>query len=120
MKTLRFFQALSVLAVFLFIGCSSDSGDDEPFEVERVSGEQVRLSIEIIPAGSGIVYPHSGNYSKGQYITLRPESNSGYYFSHWTGDISSVYHSETIKLDSNKSITAVFIEYKNNFLNPQE
>jgi hypothetical protein len=88
---------------------------------EQLSGEQVRLSIEIIPAGSGVVYPNSGSYSKGQYVTLRPESNSGYYFSHWTGDMESTHHSETIKLDSNKSITAVFIEYKNNFPNnPQE
>lgn len=118
MKTLHFFKALSLLVVFLFIGCSGDGGDDAPFE--QVSGEQVRLSIEIIPAGSGVVYPHSGNYSKGAYVTLRPDPNGGYRFSHWTGDLASNYYTETIKLDSDKTITAVFTETKNDFRNPLE
>lgn len=118
MKTLHFFKALSVLGVLLFISCSDDTADEGTFE--PLSGEMVRLTIEIIPAGSGVVYPHSGNYSKGQYVTLRPDANSGYRFSHWAGDIASPYHSETIKLDSDKTITAVFNEARNDFLNPME
>ena len=115
MGTLRLFKTLSAFALVLFISCSDDTTDEDNFE--PFSSEMVRLSIEIIPAGSGVVYPRSGNYSKGEYVTLRPESNSGYYFSHWAGDMESTYHSETIKMDSNKSITAVFIEYGNNFPN---
>jgi hypothetical protein len=101
-----------------FISCSSDDGDERSFE--QFSGDQVRLTIEIIPAGSGVVNPHSGLYSKGQFVTLQPDSNSGYSFSHWTGDIVSNYHSQTIKMDSDKTITAVFIEYHNDFLDPKE
>ena len=119
MGTLRLFRAVCIFALLGLISCSDDNTDEGNFE--PFAGERVRLSIEIIPAGGGVVYPHSGTYSKGQFVTLRPESNSGYYFSHWTGDIESTYHSETIKLDSNKTITAVFIEYWNNFPNnPQK
>ena len=115
MEVIRFYRVFIAFALVLFISCSDDTTDEGNFE--PLSGEMVRLSIEIIPAGSGVVYPRSGNYSKGSYVTLRPESNSGYYFSHWAGDMESTYHSETIKMDSNKSITAVFIEYGNNFPN---
>ena len=118
MGTLRLFRALCVVALAGFISCSDDNTDEGNFE--QLSGEKVRLTIEIIPSGSGVVYPHSGTYDKGQNITLRPDANTGYRFSHWTGDVASDYHSETIKLDSDKTITAVFMVYRNDFLNPQE
>ena len=118
MGTLRFIKAFSVFALVGFISCSDDNPDEGDFE--QFSTEKVRLTIEIIPAGSGIVYPHSGTYNKGQYISLRPDPNTGYLFSHWTGDVASDHHSETIKLDTDKTITAVFVEYRNDFLDPKE
>ena len=118
MGTLRFFKALSAFALVLFISCSDDNADEADFE--PLSGEEVNLRIEIIPAGSGVVYPHSGRYGKGQEVTLRPDANPGYRFSHWTGDIESENHSQTVKLDSDKTITAVFVEFRNDFRNPIE
>jgi hypothetical protein len=111
MGTLRFFKALSAFALVLFISCSNDDTD------ERVSqpqvAETVNLRIEIIPAGSGVVYPYSGSYIKDQWVTLRPDANPGFIFSHWTGDVQSVYHSQVIKMDTDKKITAVFVGVRN-------
>ena len=118
MGTLRLFSALSAFALVLFISCSDDNSDEGEFE--PLSGENVNLRIEIIPAGSGVVYPHSGSYSKGLWVTLRPDANPGYLFSHWTGDIESAHHSQTLKLDSDKTITAVFLEFRNDYFDPKE
>ena len=118
MGTLRFFKALSLFALAVFISCSGNNGDDDSYEPPP--GEQVRLSIEIIPAGSGVVSPNSGTFLKGEEVTLRPRANNGYFFSHWTGDVSSEFFNETIKMDSDKSVKAVFRKSKNTFLNPNE
>lgn len=117
MKTLHFFKALSVLVVFLFIGCSDDSEDERVFQPQAL--ETVNLRVEIIPAGSGVVYPQSGSYNKGQWVTLLPDASPGYIFSHWTGDVESVYHSQVIELDADKTITAVFRVSLNDFQNPR-
>lgn len=68
------------------------------------------MSIQIIPQGSGVVYPHSGNYNKGQELTVRAIPNEGYSFSHWTGEVTSIEHTHLIYMDSDKSLTAVFTE----------
>ena len=117
MGTLRLFRVLSILAVFLLISCSDNSEDERVFQPQAV--ETVNLRVEIIPAGSGVVYPQSGSYNKGQWVTLLPDANPGYIFSHWTGDVESVYHSQVIKLDADKTITAVFIGPLNDFQNPR-
>lgn len=118
MGTLRLFRALGAMVLLVFISCSDDQADEGNFE--QLSGEQVRLSIEIIPVGSGVVYPHSGTYSVGESVTLRPDPNRGYVFSHWAGDLASNHHSETVKLDSDKTITAVFKKVEKDYFGPQE
>ena len=117
MGTIRLFKALSAFALVLFISCSDDSEDERVFQPQVV--ETVNLRVDIIPAGSGVVYPHSGSYNKGQWVTLRPDASPGYIFSHWTGDVESVFHTEVIKLDADKTITAVFIGSQNDFQNPR-
>lgn len=55
MGTFRFFKTLSVFVLVFFIGCSDKKGDEDSFE--PLSGEEVNLTIEIIPEGSGSCYP---------------------------------------------------------------
>jgi hypothetical protein len=118
MGTLRLFRALSIFVLAGFISCSDDNSDEGYFE--QLSGEKVNLTIEIIPEGGGEVLPKSGTYAKGHQMTLRALPNEGYLFSFWEGEVTVSGPTHLITMDSDKTITAVFREAKNNFLGPEE
>lgn len=113
METFRLFKALSVFLLALFVSCSDTNGDEDSFEPR--SGEEVNLTIEIIPEGSGVVLPVSGTYTKGQQLTLRAIPNEGYLFSYWEDGFNSSHDTHSITLDSDKTITAHFFERNNDF-----
>jgi hypothetical protein len=113
MGTFRFFKSLSVFVLVFFIGCSDEKGDEDSFE--PLSAEQVNLTIEIIPEGSGSVLPASGIYSKGQKLILRAIPNEGYVFSYWEDGLYSSKGTHSITMDSDKTITAHFFERNNDF-----
>ncbi|WP_445381481.1 InlB B-repeat-containing protein [Robiginitalea sp. IMCC43444] len=118
MKRLRFFKVLGVFVLFLLVNCSSDSGDDDSFE--ELSGEKVRLTIHIIPEGSGAVMPGSGSYTKGLEMTLRALANDGYFFSYWEGSVAGSNNTHNITMHSNMTVTAVFAKTNNDFGGPQQ
>ena len=113
MGTFRFFKSFSVFVLVFFIGCSDEKGDEDSFE--PLSREEVNLTIEIIPEGSGIVLPVSGSYTKGRQLTLRAIPNEGYLFSYWEDGFYSSKDTHSITLDSDKTITAHFFERNNDF-----
>ncbi|MGB5190543.1 InlB B-repeat-containing protein [Robiginitalea sp.] len=113
MGTFRFFKLFSVFVLVFFIGCSDEKGDEDSFE--PLSREEVNLTIEIIPEGSGIVLPVSGSYTKGRQLTLRAIPNEGYLFSYWEDGFYSSKDTHSITLDSDKTITAPFFERNNDF-----
>ena len=113
MGTFRFFKTLSMFVLVFFISCSDKKGDEDSFE--PLSGEEVNLTIEIIPEGSGVVLPVSGTYTKGQQLTLRAIPNKGYLFSYWEDGFNSSQDTHSITLDSDKTIIAHFFERKNDF-----
>ncbi|MEN3013102.1 MAG: cellulase family glycosylhydrolase [Endomicrobiia bacterium] len=71
-----------------------------------------RLSLSISPSGSGVVYlnPSGGLYIAGTQVTLTAQPNSGYVFNSWSGDLSGSQNPASIVMDSNKSITANFVQ----------
>lgn len=113
MGPFRFFKVLSVFVLVFFIGCSDEKGDEDSFG--PLSAEQVNLTIEIIPEGSGTVLPLSGTYNKGQKLILRAIPNEGYLFSYWEDGVYSLKGTHSITLDSDKTITAHFFERNNDF-----
>ena len=66
------------------------------------------LNIDINPSGGGTVNknPDKSTYSHGEQVELTASANSGYAFSHWSGDASGTNNPVTVTMDGNKSVTA--------------
>lgn len=104
----RFIRILTGFVLVLYISCSSDNGEEEVFD--QRSEEQVMLSVEIVPEGSGVVIPKSGTFNKGEEIVLRAIPNEYYFFSHWEGGLTSGEESYPMVMNSDLSVIAVFYE----------
>ena len=68
------------------------------------------LSVSVSPSGAGSVSPLGGEYESGEQVTLTASPATGYLFNHWSGDVSGTISTITITMDSNKSLTAHFVE----------
>jgi len=58
--------------------------------------------------GSVSKNPNQLTYVSGANVVLTPTANSGYVFTGWSGDITSVVSPLTVNMDANKNITANF------------
>ena len=85
--------------------------DSETINIS-VNDSLVKLNMNIKGKGEIIKDPNNADniYDKGTEVTLSANSNLGWKFESWNGDIASNNKEEVILLDSNKDITAVFIE----------
>jgi len=73
------------------------------------------LTTQAEPSSGGIITrnPDKEEYNHGENVELTVDINEGYRFTGWSGDVSSEYESDnplTITMDSDKSITANFIQ----------
>jgi hypothetical protein len=68
------------------------------------------LTINISPLGTGSVFPSSGEYESGVQVTLTASPASGYTFEYWSGSVSGTTSTITITMDSDKSVTAHFMQ----------
>lgn len=60
--------------------------------------------------GSGMVSPSGGTYLENSQVTLTATPDPGWIFDGWSGDASGSQTSVTITMDSDKSVTAAFVE----------
>ena len=61
--------------------------------------------------GSVAVSPDKPQYNHGETVTLTAEPDTGYHFTHWSGDVPSGHETDNpliLTMDFNKSITANF------------
>ena len=111
------------LAHWTFAGWSGDfSGMTNPFELTINSNktivatfERERYQLNVTTDGEGSVSERliSGNLSNDGYtyesiIELNAETDNGWEFSRWEGDLESEDNPINITVDSNKSIQAIF------------
>lgn len=68
------------------------------------------LSIAVSPTGGGSISHSSGTYDDGTTITLTAIPATGYRFDHWEGDASGNVATANITINSNKNVTAVFVQ----------
>ena len=80
-------------------------------EATAVFLEEFDLTVDKI--GNGTVNPESGTYLDGEEVTLTAQASPNWIFSQWLGDVAATNTSEsTIKMNSDKTATALFLEYK--------
>lgn len=77
-----------------------------------ITQEIIEYSLTISATVGGTTQPSPGTYSYnvGEHIEIQAIPNDFYDFSHWSGDINDVRNPISIKMDSDKSITANFTQ----------
>ncbi|MCK5261287.1 MAG: PKD domain-containing protein, partial [Thermoplasmatales archaeon] len=65
--------------------------------------------------GSVDLDPPEGTYPSGTVVTLTATADLGWFFSHWSDDLSGSNNPETINMTSNKTVTAHFIQTHVNY-----
>ena len=85
---------------FLFAMVNSCSTKDEL--------ERFQLVTSVQPEEGGKVTPIEGNFSSGIDVKITATANAGYIFKTWSGASEDSSNSITVKMDSDKQITAIF------------
>jgi DNA-directed RNA polymerase subunit L len=67
------------------------------------------LSTAVEGDGSVIIDPDEPLFTSGTVVTVAAYPSEGWYFSHWSGDLSGSNSSEEIVMSEDKSVTAVFL-----------
>jgi uncharacterized repeat protein (TIGR02543 family) len=93
--------ALLLICVPAVIGC-----DDSPTAPSRM----YTLNAQASPSGTGSITksPNQSQFTSGASVTLTATSASGYAFTGWQGDASGSTNPITVKMDRNRTVTAVF------------
>ena len=89
------------------IGSSVDIG---PYEFDPDNPPPVVKNLLTLSTTTGGAVTGGGYYEKGVSTTIEALPLSGYLFSNWSGDTSGSSNPLSITMDSDKSITANFIE----------
>ena len=72
--------------------------------------EQYTLTLDIVGQGSVTRSPAGAAYDSGTQVTLTPVPDAGWRFDSWDGDLTSADGPATITMDSDKVITATFVQ----------
>jgi len=107
---------------YRFANWSGDhSGSENPTTIMMDSDKEVMahfiktctLSVDVSPNSGMVTLEPSqpaGGYAVGTEVTLTAVASEGYKFDHWGGSLVSSENTITITMDSDKEITATFIE----------
>jgi hypothetical protein len=68
------------------------------------------LTINIIGNGQVTKFPDQNTYAYGTLVKLTAYPDAGSNFDHWSGDLTGSINPELITMDSNKAVTAHFIQ----------
>ena len=70
------------------------------------------LTVNITPDGAGIVQElilSAQGIEHGKTVQLTAVSNTGYHFDHWEGDLTGTRNPDTLVMEADKNVTAVFV-----------
>ena len=83
---------------------------DETLEV--TAAYQKQYTLQVAKLGQGTVVPAAGThvYSEGDEITLSATPAEGWEFEHWEGDLGSQDSTDTVVMNSDKTVMAVFAQ----------
>ncbi len=82
---------------------------ERDLSITAIFVRQFTLTVHTTGDGAVELDPPGGLYDSGTDVTLRALPNAGSQFDHWSGDLSGSVAQETLRMDTNRSVTAVFI-----------
>jgi hypothetical protein len=68
------------------------------------------LSTDVVGAGQVSLDPAGGSYDEGTTVTLTASADAGWEFEGWSGDVTSSDTPVEVIMDSDKTVTATFID----------
>ncbi len=95
---------LIILVIFLSFSCENDTPEPLP------EPKEYSLTLNVNPVGSGTLSESSGIYKENESFSILAAANENYIFDGWTGSITSSDNPLSVKMDSDKTITANFSE----------
>ena len=91
-----------VVSLMAFAACA---GEEEP-----VAPEEYSLIISAVGEGTTNPTPGTSTETEGDTVSVRAIPNAGYQFDHWEGSVSGTTNPISVKMTSDKSVVAVFVE----------
>ncbi len=73
-------------------------------------------TLTVNVTGNGMVEPNQGVFNESEIVEIVATPNSDWQFLNWAGDLTTSESSESITMNSNKTITAIFAEIEPVFL----
>lgn len=80
--------------------------------VTAVFVQRFTLGTAVSPVNTGTVTPSSGTYDAGTNVQLTATPVAGWYFNYWDGSLTGSTNPQTLTMNANKSVTAVFGVYQ--------
>ncbi len=81
---------------------------------DNPEGRLFSVTINIVGSGNVEIAPDKDYYAKGSFITMTATAKSGWLFSEWRGELDSSDNPERISINSDMTITAVFLADRDN------
>jgi hypothetical protein len=103
---------------YRFVSWSGDvSGNENPITITMDGDKSISANFEEVPVydltlnaanGSVAVSPTGGRYDSSQVVILEAIPDNGYKFKKWADDVSGTSNPDTVVMDADKTVTAVF------------
>lgn len=93
--------------------CDGDVDCDDMFDcfgsLDCMGPILFTLTVNVTGQGSVVRDPPGPTYALGTTVTLTADAMSGWHFDHWEGALSGSANPTTLVMNSNKTVTAVFL-----------
>jgi len=73
---------------------------------------QYTLTVNITGSGTVDLDPPGGTYPSGTPVELTANAEAGWYFDRWEGGLTGSDNPDTIVMDGDQTVTAVFVQYQ--------
>ncbi|UCG29426.1 MAG: NF038122 family metalloprotease [candidate division WOR-3 bacterium] len=83
--------------------------DDDKFITASFLTEFVTLTVTVVGDGTVEVTPNMAQYPRGTVVELLAVPDSGWIFSHWSGNLWGSQNPDTIIMNDHKEVTANFV-----------
>ena len=106
--------AIAISILLLGLGCPLDNSDTLAIDSDKTVTAYfiTPYTLTIDSVGRGTTNPSEGihTYDNDSEVTLAATPATGWRFDHWQGDISGTDDSATLTIDSDKTVSAYFIQ----------